>query len=156
MRVVFFGSFVLPYLFLGRGLVALFCFGGGMAFTDQQKVDIRRFCGFPVFGGVPTQAFGHRFFQWYGTLEFRMNNLDAAEEATVIGTYLANLSTLELAVVGASANLDTEAAAVWKRNPREVADRLALFDAWRLRLCAFFGVGPGPEFGGGRSPAVVV
>ena len=128
-----------------------------MAFTDQQKIDIRRFCGFPAFGGVPVQAFGHRFYQWYGTLEFRMNNLDPNEESTVINTYLANLTALETAIVGASANLDTDQAAVWKHNKNEVRDRVGLFDVWRLRLCAFFGVSPGPEFGGNNSsPSLVV
>jgi hypothetical protein len=33
---------------------------------------------------------------------------------------------------------------VWKRNPREVRERTALFDDWRRRLCGFLGVPPGP------------
>lgn|SRR5574340_365309 len=119
-----------------------------MAFTDQEKVDIRRYCGYPVFGGQPVQAFGYRFFQWYGTLEFRMNNLQAAEESVVRTTYLANLATLEAAIPAASANLDTDEAAVWKHNKNEQRDREALLDSWRRRLCQFFGVPPGPGLKG--------
>lgn len=116
-----------------------------MAFTDAEKTDIRRFCGFPAFGDQPVQAFGHRFYQWYGTLEFRMNNLQASEEAVVRTTYLANLSTLEAAIPAASSNLDTDKAAVWEHNKNEQRDREALFDSWRRRLCAFFGIPPGPH-----------
>lgn len=118
-----------------------------MALTDAEKVDVRRYCGFPAYGGQPVQAFGHRFFQWYGTLEFRMNNLQAAEE-TVVRGFLANLATLEAAVPAASANLDTDEAAVWKHNKREVDDRMALYATWRRELCKFFGVPPGPGLQG--------
>lgn len=111
-----------------------------MAFTDQQKIDIRRHLGYPVFGGVPTQAFGHRFFQWYGTLEFRMNNLSADEEATVISTYLADCNTLEAQIAPSGANLDTDKAAVWTHNKDEVRDRVRLYDYRRSQLGQFFGV----------------
>ncbi len=128
-----------------------------MAFTNAEKADIRRFCGFPVFGGQPVQAFGHRFFQQYGTLEFRMNNLLAEEEAVVRTTYLANLYTLETAIPGAGANLDTDEAAVWKHNKQEVADRIALFTHWRRELAAFLGVKPGAGLAGsGGSITLVV
>lgn len=117
-----------------------------MSFTDAQKIDIRRFCGYPVFGGQPVQAFGWRFFQWYGTLEFRMNNLDPNEETVITTTFLTNLYTLETAIVTAAANLDTDQAAIWKHNKNEVRDRQNLFDYWRKRLCDFFGIEPGPYF----------
>lgn len=118
-----------------------------MALTNAQKVDIRRYCGYPAYGGQPVQAFGHRFFQWYGTLEFRMNNLQAEEE-TVVGAMLTTLGTLEAAIPAAGANLDTDQAAVWTHNKNEVRDRSRLFDLWRRRLCDFFGVPVGPNFGG--------
>lgn len=127
-----------------------------MAFTDAEKVDIRRHCGFPAYGGQPVQAFGHRFFQHYGTLEFRINNMQAAEEAVVRTTYLANLSSLEAAVPTASDNLDTDQAAVWTHNKNEVRDRVALLDLWRRRLCAFIGIPPGPGLSGGPSAGMVV
>ena len=112
-------------------------------FTDAEKTDIRRFCGYPVFGAVPSSMQSYRFFQGYGTLEYRINNLTTAEEAVVRTQYLANLSALETAIVGTSGNLDTDVAGPWTHNKREQSDRDKLFDSWRRRFCAFFGVPPG-------------
>lgn len=122
--------------------------GQNLAFTDQQRVDIRRFCGFPAYGGVPVQAFGWRFFQQYGTLEFRLTNMSDDEIQTVITSYLTPLYTLETAIPGAGANLDTDSAAVWKHNKNEVQDRAGLFSYWCKRLCNFIGVETGPYFDG--------
>ena len=59
----------------------------------------------------------------------------------------------------AGANLDTDVAAVWTHNKREVADREALFTNLRKKLCEFLGVPPGPAFnsasGGGSMQLVV-
>lgn len=117
-----------------------------MALAEQDLIDIRRFCGYPAKGGVPVQAFGYRFFQWYGTLEFRMNNLSATEESTVTATYLTNLRTLETALMDTSANLDTAQAGPWQHNANEHRDRMKLFTDYCRRLCSFFGVPPGPNF----------
>ena len=114
-----------------------------MSFLDSEKTDIRRFCGYPAYGGSPAGFQNWRFYQAYGLLEFRMNNLSTAEEA-VVRRYLANLNVLEAAVPMAAQNLDTDQAAVWTHNREEVADRTALFDDWRRRLCAFLGLPPGP------------
>jgi hypothetical protein len=122
--------------------------------TDAQRVDVRRFCGFALFGGDPVQAFGHRFYQHYGTLEYRVSHMQA-----VVVNYLTNLTALETAIYGTSDNLDTDVAAVWTHNKNEQRDREALFDSTRRRLCAFFGIPPGPGFGisgGGGSIALVV
>ena len=127
-----------------------------MAFTEAQKVDIRRFCGYGAYGAGPSGFQGWRFFQAYGTLEFKMNNLDPSEEAVITTTYLTNLYTLETAIVGASANLDTDEAAVWKHNKNEVKDRRELFDDWRRRLCQFLGIPPGPHMSGGGTVRIVV
>ncbi len=124
-------------------------------FTDAQKVDIRRFCGYPAYGGTPAGFQSWRFFQAYGLLEFRMNNL-LPEEATVVLTYLNTLYTLEPAVPNAGTNLDTAAASVWTHNQAEVADRVNLLDDWRRRLCAFLGVPPGPGLASGGSLTLVV
>ncbi|PUA19585.1 hypothetical protein [Glaciimonas sp. PCH181] len=113
-------------------------------FTNSEKVDIRRFCGFQGYGSVPVQAFGARFSAHYGTLEFRLNNYAPEEEAVIRTTYLTNLYTLETAIFGAGANLDTDQAAVWTHNKREVADRTGLFNQVRRELCAFIGIPPGP------------
>jgi len=126
-------------------------------FTDAEKVDIRRFCGFQAFGATATQAFGYRFMTHYGTLEYRINNYTAAEEDVIRSTYLANLGPLETAIFGAGTNLDTDAAAVWIHNKREVADRTALFDQVRRQLCAFIGIPPGPGLAGsGNSVDLIV
>jgi hypothetical protein len=114
-------------------------------FTDQQKTDIRRFCGYPAYGASAAGS-GWRFFTAYGALEYRMNNLSSNEVAVVV-TYLATLTQLEMAVPGASENLDSDAAASWTHNGNEVADRLRLLDSWRRRLCAFLGVPPGEGLG---------
>jgi hypothetical protein len=114
-----------------------------MAFTDPEKTDIRRYCGYPAYGAAASGSQNWRFFQAYGLLEYRMNNLSASEEA-VVRRYLGTLTVLEHAVPRAGENLDTDQAAVWTRNRDELRDRMKLFDDWRHRLCGFFGIPPGP------------
>jgi hypothetical protein len=116
-------------------------------FTDQQKTDVRRHCGYPAYGAGPIGNMGWRFYTAFGALEYRMNNLSPAEE-TVVLNYLSQLNQLEGAVPPASENLDSDGAATWQHNKDEVADRLDLLDRWRRRLCAFFGVPPGEGLGG--------
>ncbi|QOR55277.1 MAG: hypothetical protein SHS37scaffold220_46 [Phage 67_12] len=129
-----------------------------MAFTLAEKADIRRFCGFGLYGtGTPLPASGYRFSTQYGVLEYKMNTLGAEEEAVVRTTYLTNLYLLETAIFGTSANLDTAAAAVWTHNANEYRDRKALFDGTRREFCAFLGIGPGPGLSsGGNSIGLVV
>lgn len=91
----------------------------------------------------------------YLALEYRLQHISQSEGAVVVSTYLTNLTTLENAIPATGANLDTDQAAVWKHNPRELADRSALFDSWRKRLCNFLGVPPGPNFGGSSNALVV-
>ena len=78
-----------------------------MSFLDSEKTDIRRFCGYPAYGGSAAGFENWRFYQAYGLLEFRMNNLSCAEEA-VVRRYLANLNVMETAVPLAAQNLDTD------------------------------------------------
>lgn len=111
--------------------------------TEQQKVNIRRYCGFPVYGNglnASPPSFGYRYYQWYLILEYRMNNLSDDEETTLQNIYLSNLSTLEADIPTASSNLDTDRAAVWYHNKNEVRDRFRLFNLWCLRLMDFMGV----------------
>jgi hypothetical protein len=115
-------------------------------FSDAQKADIRRFCGYPAYGAGAAGFESWRFFQAYGTLEYRMNNLAAAEVAVTL-QYLSTLATLEAVIPSASENLDTDAAAAWMHNKDEMRDRANLFDGWRRRLCGFLGVPPGPALG---------
>lgn len=115
-------------------------------FSDAEKTDIRRFCGYPAYGSGASGFQGWRFFQAYGLLEYRMNNL-APAEYQVVRKYLAQLYALEAAIPAAAANLDTAEASVWIHNPVEVEQRTALFDDWRRRLCGFLGLPPGPDLG---------
>ncbi len=115
-------------------------------FTDAQKADIRRFCGYPAYGAGAAGFNSWRFFQAYGTLEYRLNNLAPAEVAVVL-QYASTLGTIEAAIPRISENLDTESAAAWTHNADELKDREALFDSWRRRLCGFLGVPPGPALG---------
>lgn len=123
-------------------------------FLDSEKTDIRRFCGYPAYGAGPAGFQSWRFFQAYGLLEYRLNNLSPAEE-TVVRNYLTTLYPLESAIPQAAGNLDTDQAAVWTHNAAEVPDRQALFDDWRRRLCGFLGVPPGPALANGGVALVV-
>lgn len=113
-----------------------------MPLSDTEKTDIRRFCGYPAYGAAPSGMEAWRFFQSYGLLEFRMNNLSDAELG-VVRRYLGTLLGLEMAIPQSGANLDTDQAAVWTRNRDEVRDRMGLYQDWCRRLCAFLGVPPG-------------
>jgi len=95
-----------------------------------------------------------RYFQIYGMLEFRLNNLSDSE-ITIARRYIGNLAALEFAVPAASDNLDTDAAAMWTRNKDELRDRIYLFDEWRRRLCGFLGVPAGPALGNGTAQLVI-
>lgn len=111
-------------------------------FTDTEKVNIRRHCGYPAYGSGNNSFNAWRYFEEYGLLEFRMNNMAPAEEAHV-RTYLATLDGLETAIIGVGENLDTAQAAVWTRNPDEHRDREVLYHSFRIKLCAFMGVSGG-------------
>lgn len=125
-----------------------------MSLTDGEKTGVRRFCGYPAYGGTPSGFSSWRFYQANGLLEYRMSNL-AASEIEVVRRYLATLIALETAVPRSAENLDTNQAAVWTRNPNETRDRERLFDSWRARLCAFLGLPPGPGLAS-SSPRLVV
>ena len=65
-----------------------------MPLTDAQKAQVRRHLKFPVIGlmsnspaggSLGNAAPGYRFFQAYGLLEYRMNNLQPSEEAILLG-----------------------------------------------------------------------
>lgn len=122
--------------------------------ADAEKADVRRFCGYQTYGAGPAGFQGWRFFQAYGLLEFRMNNLAPAEFQNV-RYYLSLLYLREADVQGAAATLGTNQAAVWTRNPHEVRDRRRLYNATRREFCTIVGVAPGPNLGDGQ-PSLVV
>lgn len=130
--------------------------------TDAQKVDVRRWAGYQLQGDSESQPFTVPVFTSTTvggsgvmpgmTLDYRLVHLSDSEESVLINTYLQNLTALEQAILDSAANLDTNKAAVWERNPREVQERTRLFDGWRRRMCGFLGIAPGPELGcGGMS-----
>lgn len=124
--------------------------------TDQQKLDVRRYAGYPLTANTPVDNARDFAYGWvspgvWQTLYERLNNLSATEQSTLISVYLTNLATLEQAIVASVDNLDTQAAAVWVHNKSEVQDKSALFDQWRRRMCAFIGIPPGPSLGSGGS-----
>jgi hypothetical protein len=125
------------------------------SFTDAEKADIRRFCGYPAYGAGASGFQSWRFFQQYGELEYRMNNL-APAEYQVVRQFLAALYPLEAAIPNAGANLDTAQASVWVHNKAEVADRLALYRSWQVQLTSFLGVPPGPSSSSARTGAIVI
>lgn len=130
-----------------------------MSFTEAEKTDVRRFCGYGAFGGGnPLPASGYRFSTQYGTLEYKLNNFSAAEEAVVRSNYLVSLATLEADIMGAAGvrtNLDTDVAAVWTHNKNEFADRRNLYNSVRREFCGFLGITPGPALGSGGFQMVV-
>ncbi len=127
-----------------------------MALTSAQMTDTRRYMGYQVVGttmvinGNQDIVYG-RFGMVTMSLYTRLTTLTADEEAVLITTYLANLGPLETAIFGASANLDTDQAAVWTHNKNEVIDRSALFNRVRRQLCEFIGFAPGPGLNGGAN-----
>ena len=123
--------------------------------TDPEKTDARRFCGYPAYGASASGNTGWRFYQAYGALEYRLNNLSASEES-VLRQHLANLRMFEAAIPAAADNLDTSTAAVWTHSPTEIADRLRLERDWGRRLCGFLGIPPGPALISQSTIALVV
>ena len=127
-----------------------------MALTDAQITDVRRFSGYQLAGttqqlsannDITYLVFGMRQM----SLLERLQNLSASEESVLVNTYLTNLYTLETAILGASANLDTDQAAVWVHNKNEINDRTKLFDLWCRKMCAFLGFAAGPGIGSSSS-----
>jgi hypothetical protein len=121
-----------------------------MALTDLQKANVRRWMGYPQVGtNVPVGPYHDFAYGWvlpgvWETLVTLLDNMSAENESILVGTYLTNLAALETAIPTASDNLDTSSAAVWVHNLKEVSDRFDLFRRWRLELCAFIGMAPGP------------
>ncbi|MDE2468429.1 MAG: hypothetical protein KGL35_06725 [Bradyrhizobium sp.] len=108
-------------------------------FTGAQVAAIRYYCGYGSYATYGYVLGGGGM----ATLDTQMASMVATEVAQVTAL-LTLLPTLDTAIQGASANLDTDQAAVWVHNKDEVRDRSALFAQYRLRLCELFNVPPGP------------
>lgn len=128
-----------------------------MALTDSQKVDVRRWAGYAVSGDDQVIVFSDPVYFHSGppgglnalTMAGRLDHLTESEETVLINTFLTPLASLEAAIPTVGDNLDTDAAAVWKRNVNEQSDRERLFKSVCRRMCAFLGVPPGPGLGAG-------
>ena len=107
-----------------------------------------------MYGAAPDGFQTWRFYQVYGLLEFRLNNLSDSE-LVVIRRYLSTLAGLEQAVPRSGDNMDTDQAAVWTHNKSEVKDRVALLDDWCRRLSTFLGVPFGPALMSGSIALVI-
>src|ERR1700722_10576938 len=118
-----------------------------MTLSAQQVGDFRRYMGYSVSGNTTSQPYREPVYSDVTlaslSLDYRLANLSAEEENTVVTYYLANLYLREAEIQGASANLDTDQAAVWYHNKQEVSDRMGLFNQLRLDLCNFLGFEPG-------------
>ena len=125
-----------------------------MALTAQQLVNCRRWMGYSVSGDPASQPFRELAYSnvaYMGlSLDYRLQHLSAEEETVVISTYLTPLALREQEIQGTADNLDTAQAAVWTHNPRELADRVQLFNYLRRDLCAFLGFPPGPQLASGN------
>jgi hypothetical protein len=121
--------------------------------TNAQIVDCRRFMGYSLTGNATSTPYREPVYSDVTlatlSLDYRLANLAPEEKAVLINTYLVNLNLREQEIQGASTNLDTDEAAVWKHNKDEVADRRNLFNALRRDLCEFLGFAPGPRLGSG-------
>ena len=123
--------------------------------SDSEKTDVRRFCGYPAYGGGATDDPFYRYSVNYIQLESHMVALSSAE-LIVCRSKLADLQTLDAAIVASGANLDTAQAAVWVHNKNELADRTRLYIERRRDLCGFLGVPPGPALSGNGGLRVVI
>ena len=121
-----------------------------MPLVEAEKTDTRRYLGYPVYGDERSGNAGWRYFESYGALEYRINNLTSSE-LIVLRTYLVTLAGLEQAIPAVGASLDTAVAMGWTRNPAELDERGQLFDGWCRRLAGYLGVPLGPAFAGGGS-----
>ncbi|WP_240906371.1 hypothetical protein [Komagataeibacter xylinus] len=113
------------------------------ALTDTERAQARRYMGYPAMGSADSGRQSWRFFRVYGFNEWRLGHLSPAECAQA-RAFMAQCQMLESAVMAAGSNLDTDRAAVWTRNRTEVTDRFTLYTRWRVQLCNFMGVPPGP------------
>jgi hypothetical protein len=118
--------------------------------SDNERIDVRRYCWYPVYGPGAAGFNGWRFFQAYGFLEYRLTNM-AGGELQALRFMLTNLYALESAITAASPGLNVESASVFTRNPRELPERKRLYDYTRKELCNFMGVPPGPMAGSGNA-----
>jgi hypothetical protein len=112
--------------------------------TDLEKINIRRFCWYPVRGQDGSQS-TWLYFSKYNQLEYRISNL-SNYEIKIIREFLGKLIILESGPFEAAQNLDTDKVAVWTHNKNELFDRKYLYNQQRFELVNFLGISPGPGY----------
>ncbi|GBR06999.1 hypothetical protein [Acetobacter oeni] len=122
--------------------------------TEVEKVNLRRYCWYPVKGDESNIQYSWPYFAKYGDFEYKINNLSNAE-IEVARSMLNILSCLELGPSQAAQNIDTDKASVWTHNKTEVSERISLFYQQRLELVHFLGVKAGPEWNSGAIRFIV-
>lgn len=125
-----------------------------MLLTDAQLVAVRRYMGYSVSGNTTSKPYRQPVYSDVTlaslSLDYRLENLTINEQRVVSDFYLPNLAAREQEIQDAAANLDTDQAAVWKRNSNEVDDRIRLYNWLRRDLCNFLGFPPGPQLDAGN------
>jgi hypothetical protein len=117
-------------------------------FSGAQVAAIRMYCGYGSYAAYGYILGGAGM----ATLDEQLLLVTLSEQANII-TILTLLPGLDTGISAAVQNLDTDAASVWKHNKTEVAERRALFNYYRRRLCELLNVPPGPAIGGGNMVA---
>lgn len=119
-----------------------------MSFTEAEKTDIRRLCGFPPIGtlvlsGAPigVNPLNYRF--QVNDFENRLRGLTVTEEASARATLVETLA-IEASMFTMNSGLDIDHAAVYKRNPLEMQERLQLLGWYRQKLLTVLGAVAGP------------
>lgn len=110
------------------------------ALTAAELSDARRYAGYPVSGayaGLDPDV------QASSTLLDQILAGLTADQLVTVRAALAYLRQLELDIFNSRTSLGTAAASVWKHDPAELANRIALFTQWRLWFCTILGIAPG-------------
>lgn len=112
-----------------------------MTLSAADALDVRRFAGYSlasslIYQGLDVQGAS-------ASLDAVVATLDAPSTVVLQGM-LTNLRLIEADLPAMRDDLDIKQAAVYQRNPAEMAEREALFLLVRRRLCAFLGIAPGP------------
>jgi len=124
--------------------------------TEEEKMQIRKFCGYTNWGKQPSAGMGWRAWEANAYLENKMNALTDVEEERVKTLYIPNCLTAETNIQSVSQLLLVDTAAVFVRNKLQLKENIQLYNYWRLELCRFLGIGVGPFFGGGSTSQMVV
>jgi hypothetical protein len=125
-----------------------------MTLSAQQLVDTRRYMGYSVTGDAFYANFRELVYSDVSYMGIalddptgvggRLAHLSPEEETTLTTYYLPTLTAREADIQAASANLDTDKAAIWTHNKSEVSERRSMFMELRVELCHWLGFSPGP------------